>query len=158
LGYVIKQGGGKMSTVRTRRLLVLLALAATLFVITACAPGPTPAPQIIRETVVVAGTPQIVKETVVVAGAPQVVKETVVVAGTPQIVEKVITTTPPPPPTATPVRSPTPGPPKKLYLGGTMSLTGAYAEDTAAVLAGFQDYAKYGDGSLNCDMPEIFVG
>jgi len=30
-----------------------------------------------------------------------------------------------------------------LYIGGTFSLTGAYAEDTAAVLAGFQDYAKY---------------
>jgi len=32
---------------------------------------------------------------------------------------------------------------KKLYIGGTMALTGAYAEDTAAVLAGFEDYAKY---------------
>jgi hypothetical protein len=30
-----------------------------------------------------------------------------------------------------------------LYIGGTFALTGAYAEDTAAVLAGFQDYAKY---------------
>jgi hypothetical protein len=30
-----------------------------------------------------------------------------------------------------------------LYLGGTMSLTGAYAEDTAAVLAGYEDYARY---------------
>lgn len=30
-----------------------------------------------------------------------------------------------------------------LYIGGTFSLTGAYAEDTAAVLAGYQDYAKY---------------
>jgi len=32
---------------------------------------------------------------------------------------------------------------KTLYIGGTMALTGAYAEDTAAVLAGFEDYAKY---------------
>jgi len=32
---------------------------------------------------------------------------------------------------------------KKLYISGTQSLTGAYAEDSAAVLAGFQDYAKY---------------
>jgi hypothetical protein len=34
-------------------------------------------------------------------------------------------------------------PEKKLYLGGTMALTGAYAEDTAAVLAGYEDYTKY---------------
>jgi ABC-type branched-subunit amino acid transport system substrate-binding protein len=33
--------------------------------------------------------------------------------------------------------------PTTLYIGGTFSLTGAYAEDTAAVLAGYQDYAKY---------------
>ncbi len=32
---------------------------------------------------------------------------------------------------------------KKLYIGGTMALTGAYAEDTAAVLAGYEDYANY---------------
>ncbi len=32
---------------------------------------------------------------------------------------------------------------KTLYLGGTMALTGAYAEDTAAVLAGYEDYVKY---------------
>ncbi len=32
---------------------------------------------------------------------------------------------------------------KTLYVGGTMALTGAYAEDTAAVLAGYEDYAKY---------------
>ncbi|MCJ7605299.1 MAG: ABC transporter substrate-binding protein [Dehalococcoidales bacterium] len=30
-----------------------------------------------------------------------------------------------------------------LYVGGTFALTGAYAEDTAAVLAGFEDYVKY---------------
>jgi len=33
--------------------------------------------------------------------------------------------------------------PVTLYIGGTFALTGAYAEDCAAVLAGFQDYAKY---------------
>ncbi len=32
---------------------------------------------------------------------------------------------------------------KSVYIGGTMSLTGPYAEDSAAVLAGFQDYVKY---------------
>jgi branched-chain amino acid transport system substrate-binding protein len=32
---------------------------------------------------------------------------------------------------------------KTLYIGGTMSLTGPYAEDSAAVLAGFEDYVKY---------------
>ncbi|MBN2058880.1 MAG: ABC transporter substrate-binding protein [Deltaproteobacteria bacterium] len=32
---------------------------------------------------------------------------------------------------------------KTLYIGGTMALTGAFAEDTAAVLAGYEDYAKY---------------
>ncbi len=30
-----------------------------------------------------------------------------------------------------------------LYVGGSFSLTGAYAEDSAAVLAGFEDYIKY---------------
>jgi len=49
-----------------------------------------------------------------------------------------VTTTASPPPATTAA-------PKEvtLYIGGTFSLTGAYAEDTAAVLAGFQDYAKY---------------
>ncbi|HEX2965053.1 MAG TPA: ABC transporter substrate-binding protein [Syntrophorhabdaceae bacterium] len=32
---------------------------------------------------------------------------------------------------------------KSVYVGGTMSLTGPYAEDSAAVLAGFEDYVKY---------------
>jgi hypothetical protein len=32
---------------------------------------------------------------------------------------------------------------KVLYISGTQSLTGAYAEDSAAVLAAFEDYAKY---------------
>ncbi len=32
---------------------------------------------------------------------------------------------------------------KTVYFGGTMALTGPYAEDTAAVLAAFEDYAKY---------------
>jgi hypothetical protein len=46
---------------------------------------------------------------------------------------------------AAPPPAPAPAAPKQvtLYIGGTFSLTGAYAEDTAAVLAGFQDYAKY---------------
>jgi hypothetical protein len=32
---------------------------------------------------------------------------------------------------------------KILYIGGTMSLTGAYAEDSAAILAAYEDYVKY---------------
>jgi branched-chain amino acid transport system substrate-binding protein len=32
---------------------------------------------------------------------------------------------------------------KTLYIGGTQSLTGPFAEDSAAVLAGIEDYAKY---------------
>jgi hypothetical protein len=32
---------------------------------------------------------------------------------------------------------------KVLYIGGTQSLTGAFAEDSAAVLLAIQDYAKY---------------
>ncbi len=35
------------------------------------------------------------------------------------------------------------GQPVKLYVGGTFALTGAYAEDCAAVLAGFQDYVAW---------------
>jgi len=35
------------------------------------------------------------------------------------------------------------GEPVTLYLGGTFALTGAYAEDCAAVLAGFEDYTKW---------------
>jgi branched-chain amino acid transport system substrate-binding protein len=38
---------------------------------------------------------------------------------------------------------------KKLYIGGTMALTGAYAEDTAAVLAAYEDYAKYVNETKN---------
>jgi len=32
---------------------------------------------------------------------------------------------------------------KKLYIGGSMALTGPYAQNVAAVLAAFHDYAKY---------------
>jgi ABC-type branched-subunit amino acid transport system substrate-binding protein len=35
------------------------------------------------------------------------------------------------------------GAPVTLHVGGTFALTGAYAEDCAAILAGFQDYVKY---------------
>ena len=38
---------------------------------------------------------------------------------------------------------------KILYIGGTMALTGAYAEDTAAALAAFEDYAKYVNETKN---------
>ena len=32
---------------------------------------------------------------------------------------------------------------KTLYVGGTQSLTGPFAEDSAAVLAAFEDYVQY---------------
>jgi hypothetical protein len=32
---------------------------------------------------------------------------------------------------------------KKIYIGGSMALTGPYAQNVAALLAAFQDYAKY---------------
>lgn len=35
------------------------------------------------------------------------------------------------------------GEPVTFYVGGTFALTGPYAEDAAAVLAGFQDYVKW---------------
>ena len=38
---------------------------------------------------------------------------------------------------------------KTLYIGGTMALTGPYAEDTAAVLAAYEDYAKYVNDTKN---------
>ena len=38
---------------------------------------------------------------------------------------------------------------KKLYIGGTMSITGPYAEDSAAILAAFEDYAKYVNETKN---------
>jgi branched-chain amino acid transport system substrate-binding protein len=63
-----------------------------------------------------------------------IIRETVVVE-----VEKevVVTSTPAPEaPTAVPE-------PKTLYIGGAMALTGAYAEDTAAVLAAYEDYVSY---------------
>lgn len=45
--------------------------------------------------------------------------------------------------TATPTTTTTEAKPVTLYIGGTFALTGSYAEDCAAVLAGYQDYAKY---------------
>jgi len=68
---------------------VLLALVAVFAALTACA-APTAAP-----------------------APPQIVKETVIVAGTPQVVEKVVTATPPPPtapPPATATKPPATGP------------------------------------------------
>jgi len=32
---------------------------------------------------------------------------------------------------------------KTLYIGGTMSLTGPYSQDSAAMLVAFEDYVKY---------------
>ncbi len=39
--------------------------------------------------------------------------------------------------------SPTSAVAKMVYVGGTMSLTGPYAEDSAAILTAFEDYIKY---------------
>jgi ABC-type branched-subunit amino acid transport system substrate-binding protein len=50
------------------------------------------------------------------------------------------------PATTPPTTGPTTAPPpaqQTIYIGGTMSLTGAYAEDSAAVLAAFEDYVNY---------------
>ncbi|MEJ2100200.1 MAG: hypothetical protein P8X68_09495, partial [Desulfobacterales bacterium] len=38
---------------------------------------------------------------------------------------------------------------KILYVGGTQSLTGPFAEDSAAVLAAFEDYVKYVNETKN---------
>ena len=38
---------------------------------------------------------------------------------------------------------PSEGSAKTVYVGGTMSLTGPYAEDSAAILAAYEDYVKY---------------
>jgi hypothetical protein len=69
------------------------------------------------------------------AATPEVLRETVVV-------EREVVVTPTEAPAAAPE-------PITLFLGGTMSLTGAYAEDTAAVLAGYEDYAKYVNETKN---------
>ena len=45
--------------------------------------------------------------------------------------------------TAAPETTTTVGEPVTLLVGGTFALTGAYAEDTAAVLAGFEDYVAW---------------
>jgi ABC-type branched-subunit amino acid transport system substrate-binding protein len=38
---------------------------------------------------------------------------------------------------------------KKLYISGAQSLTGPYAEDSAAILAAYEDYAKYVNDTKN---------
>ena len=38
---------------------------------------------------------------------------------------------------------------KTVYVGGTMSLTGPYAEDSAAILAAYEDYVKYVNETKN---------
>ncbi|MBI5031666.1 MAG: ABC transporter substrate-binding protein [Chloroflexi bacterium] len=106
-----------MSTKRFthRTVLLVVGLMIAALIVVACATPPTVAP----------------------TAAPQIVRETVVVAGTPQVVEKVVTATPPPPTATVPPTQ------KVVYISGTQSLTGAYAEDSAAILAAFEDYAKY---------------
>jgi branched-chain amino acid transport system substrate-binding protein len=53
------------------------------------------------------------------------------------------TTTPPTTPTTTPPTTTTPPPEYTLYVGGCFALTGAYAEDMAASLAGYEDYIAW---------------
>ncbi|HJX12946.1 MAG TPA: ABC transporter substrate-binding protein [Dehalococcoidales bacterium] len=55
-----------------------------------------------------------------------------------------------PAPAPSPAPAPAPAPkPVTLYVGGTMALTGAYAEDTAALLAAYEDYVKYVNETRN---------
>ena len=76
----------------------------------------------------------------VLAALPACTTEKTTTATATKTATATVTTTATPAPTTAP---PTAVKPVTLYIGGTFALTGAYAEDTAAVLAGFQDYAKY---------------
>ncbi|MGI6208891.1 MAG: ABC transporter substrate-binding protein [Anaerolineae bacterium] len=60
---------------------VLAILTILAMVVAAC--GATPAPEVIKETVVVTQPPEVIKETVVVTQPPEVIKETVEVIVTP---------------------------------------------------------------------------
>ena len=59
------------------------------------------------------------------APPPQVVKETVVVAGTPEVIEKVVTATPAP--TEAPTEAPPPPPKDKIVVGMSRPLSGPLA-------------------------------
>jgi len=95
--------------------LLAIMVVLTMLVAGLAACGPAPTPEVVKETVVVEKEVPVEKE---------VVKE----------VEVVVTSTPEPE---------APPEPVTLYVGGAMALTGAYAEDTAAVLAGYEDYVSY---------------
>ena len=111
---------GKLWTVLAVMVILSLGLAA-------CAPA---TPVVVEKEVPVT----VVKEVPV-----EVEKEVPV-----EVVKEVVVTPTPVPEAPTPVPEP-----KTLYVGGTMSLTGPYAEDTAAVLAGYEDYAKYVNETKN---------
>jgi len=72
-----------MSTVWMKRFLALLSLVAILATLAACAAPTAPPPQVVKETVIVAGTPKVVEAT-------KIVEQT-------KIVERVVTATAPPP-------------------------------------------------------------
>ncbi len=73
------------------------------------------------------------------SGTPSTTTATATVTATTTAISTTTATT-----TAKPTTTTSAAPkPVTLYIGGTFSLTGAYAEDTAAVLAGYEDYAKY---------------
>jgi hypothetical protein len=105
--------GGKLTMKRIFTIVLVLTLAAIL-VLTACSAKTT---------------------TSQTSTAPPPVTKTTTASATtaaPAVTTTANATVPPAPVTAV-----------TLYLGGTFALTGPYAEDCAAVLAGFQDYAKY---------------
>ncbi len=85
--------------------------------------GPTPTPEVVEK---------VVKETVVVEKEVAVEKEVV----------KEVVVTPTPEPEAPPE-------PVTVYISGAQSLTGAYAEDSAAILRAYEDYAQYVNETKN---------
>jgi branched-chain amino acid transport system substrate-binding protein len=100
--------------------LLAVMVVLTMLVTGLAACGPAPTPEVVEK---------VVKETVVVEKEVPVEKE---------VVKEVVVTSTPAPEAPTPVPEP-----KTLYVGGAMALTGAYAEDTAAVLAAYEDYVSY---------------
>jgi hypothetical protein len=110
-------------------LTVMVVLTILVAGLTAC--GSSPTPEVVEkvETVVVEKEVT-VKETVVVE--KEVEKEVV----------KEVVVTPTPEPEAPPE-------PVTVYISGAQSLTGAYAEDSAAILRAYEDYAKYVNETKN---------
>jgi branched-chain amino acid transport system substrate-binding protein len=115
----------KSKKVTRREFLRSAALTGAGLVAAACTPAATPA-------------------------APQIVKETVVVAGTPQIIEKVITPTPLPAPTKPPAATVPPAP-ATIKIGSVTDQTGPLANFGAEFKWGFEQAMKdfNADGGIN---------